>query len=504
MASDPFAEFRALKPVIDRGRIDPVVFAEELLGLPLHNGQKRFLRACTNRTIRMFILTCANRWGKSVTISILQLWYLFYKLGIDNTDPIAWLREEYRTANLAPHSANTRAVFKTIDQIMTDGFIIRNTDGTIRTNKCKIKWFYIPERTLNTPPYKQYFLFNCSIEHRSLGGDQGGSLQGLPYGLITYDEGLRSLHLDTELDDAIRPRLFDWGGPLCILCTPSMDKPSTIFGYKLFQKGMARLDDIYSQTGSLDENTFFTVEQINKQKKAFKNSPLYGQVIDGKFYFGGDTLFNMDDILAVQDASLNDGVMYKSGHTYVVSVDTAIGSDEIVFNMIDTTVKPWLLVRKIACKGNSKSPARHMNDFIDFVYAYLRYDNDYGTPNTTIILETFNGESARFYLDMPADLQAITVCYGAWQPETHHSDNANPVKNERNNIKKSEILIALQKALSARDIRIPENDETLMQQLSVYKEADAGIPTDHTISLAMGVYIAAGQEEAAYAEWQDA
>lgn len=488
---------------IARGRDDIVYFAEKLLGMQIHKGQKLYLRMAMNRSIRIFVLTCANRWGKSVTISILQSWYLFYKIGIDPTNPEAWLKEEYRTANLAPHSANTRAVFKTIDQIFTDSFIIRNPDGTIRNNKCRIKWFYLKERTLNTPPYKQFFLFNCSIEHRSLGGDQGGALQGLPYGIITYDEGLRSLHLDTELDDAIRPRLFDWSGPLHILCTPSMDKPSTIFGYKLFQKGLARMDDTYSQTGSLDENTFFGAFKIEEQKRAFKNSPLYGQVIEGKFYFGGDTLFKMDDILACQDETLNDGERYQEGHTYVLSIDTAIGSDERVYNMFDDTTKPYRLVRKSAAKGNSMSPRAHINELIDFAYAYLRYDGAYGLPNMSIILETFNGESARFYMDMPPDLQALTTCYGSWQPETHRSDNANPIKNERAQTQKADILIAGQKALTGRDVRIPENDETLMQQLSIYKKDDGRLATDHSISFCMGIFLCANQEEAAQVEWQD-
>jgi hypothetical protein len=493
----------AIIQLINACRDDIVSFAEDLLGMKLHAGQKIYLRMAMNRTIRLFILTCANRWGKSVTIAILQLYYLFYKIGIDPSDPVAWAKEEYRTANLAPHSANTRAVFKTIDQIMTNHYIIHRKDGTIYTNTCKIKWFYIPERTLRTPPFMQYFNFNCSIEHRSLGSDQGGSLQGLPYGLITYDEGLRSLHLKDELDDAIRPRLFDWSGPCHILCTPSMDKPSTLYGYKLFQQGLVGLNDTYSQTGSLDENTFFSQVQIESQKRAYRNSPLYGQVIEGKFYFGGDTLFNADDILKCQNAALNDGVLYQQNHQYLLSIDTAIGSDERVYNMLDITQKPFQLVRKSAAKGNSMSPVAHMNALVDFAYAYLRYENEYGAPNMTIILETFNGESVRFYHDMPEDLKALTVCYGSWQPDSHRSDNENPDKNERGEIKKAEILIATQKALAAHDIEYPENDEPLMQQLAIYKENDAHIPTDHVISLCMAVYLAMGQEEAALVDWQD-
>jgi hypothetical protein len=475
------------------GRNDPVLFAEKLLGLTVHEGQKKYLEQAAKGDYRMYVLTCANRWGKSVLVSILQLWYLFYKFGIDNSDIDAWEKAEYRTANIAPHSALTEPVFKTIHQIMTSHFGIRK-GGKLTTNDCIIGWFYIPDRTLNTPPYKQFFVNNSYIEHRSLGGDQGDALQGKPYGIITYDEGGRSDHLQNEIDDAIKPRLFDWGAPIHILSTPSQESKSTLYYYQMYQDGLVGLNQTYTQTGSLRENTFFTPEEIQAQYDFNDGNPLKEQVLEGKFIFGGSTLFPWDDILAAQDKTLNDGIRHIEEHQYVIGVDTAVGSDEMVYLVLDTTTKPYELVRMVACKGSSKSPQRHLNDFVDLVETYYR------PGKLKICLETWNGESVRFYSDLPPWIQVITDCYGSWQPAKVRTQNDNPLKPKPANAKKPEILLALRKLLAAKELKLPQ-DQYLIQQLQIYREDDKKIPTDRLMALALAAYSAESLANLAEIEW---
>jgi hypothetical protein len=238
--------------------------------------------------------------------------------------------------------------------------------------------------------------------------------------------------------------------------------------------------------GSLKDNIFFTPEQIAKQYKLYENNPLRDQVLDGKFVFAGDNIFPADDILAAQDESLDDGIRYEEGHTYVISTDTAIGSDEMVHTVLDTTTKPFRLVRMMACKGNSKSPQVHLNDFLDLVDAYT---ND-TRSNIKYMLETWNGESVRWYKDLPYWLQMKTKCYGAWQPDKRTSDNQNKAKPRTSDVKKADLLLALRKLLSAKEIKLPKNNPKLIQQLSIYREDDRKIPTDRVISLALGAWLA--------------
>ena len=452
-----------------------------------------------NKKYRKFLLVPANRYGKSVTVACLQLWYLFHKFGIRDGNKDAWFKAEYRTANIAPQYALTEPVFKYIEQIMTSSFPINLPDGRMVTNTCQIEWFYLKDQTSNTPPRVQYFANNSYIEHRTLGSDQGGSLQGKPYGLITYDEGGRSQHLDNEVNNNIMPRLFDWTGDLHIPSTPDQNSPSILTHYEMYKDGMFRRNQTYTMEGSLEDNTFFTKEQIEAQYEMYKGNPLEEQVLHGKFVFGGDQIYNSAEILAAQDETLDDGERYIDDHEYVFGIDTALATDEMVYTVLDITAKPYRLVRQIAAKGNSKSPQMHLNDLIDLYYSYKNTNKQ----NIQILLETWNGESARFYQDMPYEMQAVTKCYGSWQPSKNTiTENKNQQTKKNNNIKKADILLALKKLLSNNELKIPKNAPVLQQQLSIYKEDDDKIPTDRVISLALASWMALEQETKQIQEWQ--
>jgi len=414
---------------------------------------------------------------------------------------LSWAKAEYRTANIAPHSAQTEAVFKAIHQILTSTYAIKTADKKLVTNQCHIGWFYLRQRTQNTPPYKQFFANNSYIEHRSLGSDQGDSLQGKPYGIITYDEGGRSLHLKEEVMGNIIPRLGDWTAPFHLLSTPDQGSPSILYHYELYQNGKSNIKSTYTQEGSLRENLLFGLDQIEEQYRLFKDDPMGPQVLDGKFIFGGDNIFNIESIQKAQTEELDNGQRMIKGHKYVLATDTSIGSDEMVHSVLDITdlkvtkngqqiVKvegQAKLVKQSAVKGNSKSPEQHLNDFIDLFDSY----NQSGAP-ILYMLETWNGESARFYMDLPPYIQAVTTCYGSWQPDKRRTENNNQERPKTTNIKKSDILMALSRLLSSNAIQIFKNDPnkhhdgaSLDQQLSIYKEDDSNLPTDRVISLCL-------------------
>lgn len=475
-----------------------MLFITHLLGMPLHKGQIRYLQETYTRKTRINILVPANRWGKTTLAACIQLHYLFYKFGIPPGNQETWLKAEYRTANIAPHSANTEAVFKAIHQILTSSFAIRTTDGRQVTNKCQIEWFYLKQKTLNTPPYKQYFANNSYIEHRSLGQDGGDALQGKPFGLITYDEGGRSLHLEEEVSANLLPRLGDWMGRFDILSTPDQNSPSILYHWELFTKGMNSVDNHYSQEGSLKENELFGPLQIQEQYRMFQDDPMKDQILEGKFIFGGDALFPASDILEAKDPTLNDGIRRQDGHIYVIGTDTAMGSDEMVHSVIDVTEKPFRTVRQAAHKGNSKSPQMALNDFCDLFDSYSK-DN----VRPFHLLETWNGESARFYQDLPPHIQASTRCYGSWQPDKRPTENKNRPVNKNQSIRKADILLALKKLLAAKELKIPANNDKLTQQLSIYREDDSKIPTDRVISLALASYMASETAINTKVQWTD-
>lgn len=478
MSPTDIKDYHRLGGAIDRGRKDIVFFAEEFLGMPLHEGQIRFYR---NANGKVNVLVPANRWGKSITVAIKHIHHCVYKIGLGQGNGEAFGRAQYMTANLAPHSDATKPVFEAIKNIMTSSFAIPQADGSMKNNECKIGWLLNEAGVRNTVPYYIPFFNRSEILFRSTGEDKGDSIQGKNFGYISYDEGGRSNHLEYELNANIIPRLADLNGTLDIVSTPDMKSNSILFHYDLFEKGLHGEFGYYAQEGSISDNVFLLRNNptyIEDEERRLAGDPIKDQVLHGKFVFAGDSLYPADDIQAAKDDTLNMGVPYEQGHTYVVGVDTAMGEDEMVFTVVDTTDKPYRVVRQLCAKGNSKSPQIHMADFEALVRSYLRQNN------LKIIVETWNGESANFYQDMPWDLQIITKCYGSWQPP-----HTKVIGRNMKSVKKPDILLALRKALAVRELKIP-NEPTLVKQLSIYREDDSNLKTDRVISLALATWLA--------------
>ena len=433
--------------------------------------------------IRRFLLSCANRWGKSAVVAILQLWTLFNKFGI-TAEGDSWFSIEYRTANVAPRADLTEPVFKAMQAIMTSAYPIKDKDGKMTTNKCQIEWFFQEDRTINSHPLKLFFTNNSYIEHLTLGNNQGDNLQGKPYGLITYDEAPRTDHLEMELDNSILGRLLDWTAPLHLLGTPDQNSASLLYYHDLYEEGLAGLNSSYTQEGSIYENDFMTDEQIREHERMLDGNPLKDQMLHGKFIFGNQNVFDTQEIMSAQDESLNGGIDYEDGHKYVIGVDTAVGSDEMVYTVIDSTEKPFRMVNHISCKGNSKSPQLHTDDFVRLVDKYRNGNN------MDILIETWNGESMRFFDDLPPYIKAISLTYGSWQPSRIRTENKNPRQTKTKAIKKADLFVVTRKLLAAKEIKIPKDNYELSKQLSIYKEDDTKLPTDRVISFCLACWLA--------------
>lgn len=472
----------AVRKNLERGRKDIVFFAYEFLGITLHPGQIRFVRGATGN---VNVLVPGNRWGKTLAIAVRHIWHNFYKIGVKQGDSTEWGKAHYRTAALAPVSDILETDFRIVKDIMTSSFVVSKEGESIKTNNCKIAWYIEPEKCRNSAPYFIQFKDNSGINFFSMGDSKGTNLQGKKFGYGSYDEGGRSYHLQYELMSNLIPRFGELGAQLDITSTPDMHSPSLLYHYEIFKLGQEEKEGFKSFEGDSHENIFLPEGYFKQIEESLGNDPIKDQVLYGKFVFAGDTLFPMEDIQDAAVEELDAGIRYEDGHSYIIGIDTAMGEDEMVYTVLDvpkepSETNPIRLVRQISAKGNSKSPQLHMLDLMDLYDAYNKGNS------ARIILETWNGESARFYMDLPPNMQIRTKCFGSWQPPgiTSKMIGRNP-----RNVRKAEILIALRKLLANHQLKIP-NESNLIKQLSIYREEDNKLPTDRVMSLALACWMA--------------
>lgn len=472
----------ALNKSIERGRRDIVYFAYEFLGLKLHPGQIRFLRGAD---ANVNLMVPGNRWGKTVAIAVRHIWHNFYKIGVSEGSSEEWKRAYYRTVALAPLSEILDTDFKIIKDILMGNFVVSKDDEPIKTNRCKISWYVDWDKCRNSAPFFIQFKDNSGIKFSTTGDNKGSGVQGQKFGYGSYDEGGRSYHLEYELKSNLIPRFGEMGAQLDIPSTPDQASPSLLYHYEIFKLGLEGKEGFKSFEGSAYENVFLPESYFKQVEESLGNDPIKDQVLYGKFVFAGDSLFPAMDIAAAEDETLNDGERYKEGHEYIIGIDTAMGEDEMVFTVLDVPKEisekdPIRIVRQVGAKGNSKSPQLHMLDLMDLFEAYNK------KKNVKIILETWNGESARFYMDLPREMQLVTKCFGSWQPP---GITAKMIGRNPRNVRKAEILIALRKLLANHSLKIPI-ESNLIKQLSIYREEDNKLPTDRVMSLALAAWLA--------------
>jgi len=459
---------------ITRGRHDKVFFAEELLGITPHDGQKQFL---TQSTYKTNVLVPANRYGKTTTIAIKHIHACFYKLGVPEGNHKAWIGDAYKTAALAPSSQQSKVVLQTIRQILTSSFPIRLGNKLV-SNKCQIEWFL--EECTETPPMQIKYCFGSKTVVRSTETDKAKSIAADAFGYISYDEAGKSLHLEEELETTLYPRLGDYSGQIDLVGTPDASSPSFVFFQEVFWKGGGEDNPVqegyYSQEGSALDNPYLPEGYVKEMKQIYGKSPLLDQVLYGKFVSVGNKVFDHRTVLhAAKD--IEDYIPFIDNHKYIIGVDTAIGEDEMVYTVLDWTEKPLKVCRISACKGNSQSPAFHLQNIMDI------FDHYNQGEQCNIILETFNGESMRFYYDLPRKMQLKTRCFG--------SGRVIGVTKKAGMVdRKEDILIAARKVLDNEEVEFSSKFRTLIQQLSNYTLDDEKIKTDWVISFCLAVFYA--------------
>ncbi len=367
------------------GRKDPVLFAEKLLDIRLHEGQKLWLymttrtqpdkayelglklhdenrKLWTNRVefdallgklpeFQKNILVPSNRWGKTlVTSGVKHLWYNFYKIGVRGTPEQKW---EVRcgTLNLSPHSNQCQAGYEYILDILFSKFVYTVTEPDVtgsmvavsRRNNCRIADFYVSDNQ-----QKRTIQFKNGTFYKAIptGEDQASSLAGNPYLYISYDECAQSLHLKAELPAKIMSRLIDFGGPLDLVSTPEVDKPSHQYFFHIAKLGIKGDEGWFTLVGKITDNIFLGEKEVNQVIGSIKSTDptKYRQVAYGEFVTTGKKMF---DAMLVERMWSGEYIprIPQYEHKYLVWADWGFADtgDPTVFDVIDyTEVARWV------------------------------------------------------------------------------------------------------------------------------------------------------------------
>lgn len=354
--------------LVRAGRKDPVLFAHELLGIELHDGQMLWLWMTTktqldkafelgvkmhdeqrklwstreefdeiisrNPDFLKNILVPSNRWGKTLCTSVKHLWYNYYKIGVRGTPDII-RSTRCGTLNLSPHSNQCQAGYEYVLDILFSKFTY-TVGGVSKVNKCKIENFYLSDNS-----QKRTINFRNGTFYKAIptGEDQASSLAGNPYLYISYDECAQSLHLKAELPAKIMSRLIDFGGPLDLVSTPEVDKPSHQYFFHISKLGLKAEDGWFTLIGRLTDNVFLGEKEINTITGAIKSTdPVkYRQVVYGEFVTTGKKMF--DQILIERLWDEDRPRMPEYEHKYLIWADWGFSDtgDPTVFYVIDYT-----------------------------------------------------------------------------------------------------------------------------------------------------------------------
>lgn len=372
LLKDLTPEQREFLDKVKTGKTDPVYFAEKLLGIELHDGQKLWLWMTTgtqkekayemglrlhddtrklwsnremfdeifrkNPEFLKNILVPSNRWGKTLVTSVKHLWYNFYKIGVRG-DAEHKQHTRCGTLNLSPHSNQAQAGYEYILDILFSKFtytILENGVPVSKVNKCIIPDFYVSD---NSQKRIIHFKNGTSYKAVPTGEDQASSLAGWPYLYISYDECAQSLHLKAELPAKIMSRLIDFGGPLDLVSTPEVDKPSHQYFFHISKLGLKADDGWWTLVGRLADNIFLGDKEKNQTIQSIRTTdPVkYRQVVYGEFVTTGKKMFDAIVIERLWDEFTPR--IPEHEHQYLIWADWGFSDtgDPTVFYVIDYT-----------------------------------------------------------------------------------------------------------------------------------------------------------------------
>lgn len=406
MGAEEKLRFLELLDLERRGREDILVFAEEILGVPLNSYQIKWLSRTTiprSKWMEKFgdaiediggflfgsnISAIGNQSGKTVGIAIKHIWFNKYKIGMELDEKLI-NQAHYSTLNISPHSRQTKACYQHVEDILNEKFII-DEEGKKRLNVLSplMKEFLVGSNS----NLGEHRFANKSIMYSvPTGQDQASSLAGAQFGYISYDECSQSLHLKEELGAKVMSRLIKYGCCLDLIATPEVDSPSHQHYLHLVRMGIAGKGGWWSLTGmGMDDNKFIPKAQRERAKASLlaTDKKKYRQVVSGEFVTSGKRFFDANEIENLW--KLTNKKDCVTGHKYLLVADWGMSDtgDKSVFFVLDYSTygmggKIQLVNHEEAHGGSPQMQFALLRTLYD---QYTWYDEDGTTAHQPIFL----------------------------------------------------------------------------------------------------------------------
>lgn len=466
-----------LAKMLARGRTDIIYFANEILGIKLHEGQKKWLIETMKPHRKRNILVPANKWAKTVVTVVKEIYKCFYKDGISGTaEQIK--AQYYPVLHASPHSMQVQAGLEYIRQILTGNFTWKE-DGKTLSNQCLISDFFI---SVTRNPLKAKFANNSCVIGASTGEDKGASLAGSDFAYIGYDEAPQSRHLKEELPARLLSRLIKFGGDIDIIGTPEDLNPITQTYYrKIVKMGLAEEKGWFTMTGKLDDNTFLSEEKrLIMKKELMETDPeKYRQVVFGEFIDTGGKMFSSGEILQMwteeiptpaKDTPFDADPM----GIYLISVDWGFSDrgDPTVMFVFDISTKPYKIVYCFAYQGGDPSN----------MLSKLRQLR--GHFNNAIVVHDKSSMGGVIVDKQLKDIHPKSYSYQKVKGEMLYSLKDSMTAKRRTKFKDNNLVDMNLNFGLIRSFYIPKLEE----ELSNYSLDDKNLEQDYVMALAMGIH----------------
>lgn len=245
-----------------RGLFDPAYFATAVLGVDLHEGQRKWLE---NSRQRENVLATGNRWGKSFASAVKIVHHAIYrprKLKFD-----ACSRYRIVTASITQEQANI--VFRQVIRLVRQSKILRPLIASFTKT-----------------PYPRLEFGNGSIIEARSTQNRGEYLLGHDYDLFIFDEVAFETDPDYVVEEVIQMRLADREGRLDLVSTPNGKN----WFYRRAREIIEGKRHGYFQTGDSRDNIYISSEFLKDRLKYFSErrvqQNIMGQFVDS----GGEIL----------------------------------------------------------------------------------------------------------------------------------------------------------------------------------------------------------------------